>query len=59
MDMLDELTYARSIVERAFAAARQAADTALMEDCIMLLRDLDRRRDDIILATVLKQQQAG
>ncbi|WP_168201634.1 hypothetical protein [Phreatobacter aquaticus] len=57
MPMMDDLAYARSIVERAFAMARDTADTALMEECIRLLRDLDKRRDDLLLAAVLGQRQ--
>lgn len=59
MQIMTDLAYARSVVERAFAAARQSADTALMEECIMLLRDLDRRRDDLLLSAVLNQKQAS
>ena len=47
LDTEEVLGILRQIVGRAFERARLARDTPLMEECIKLIVDIDRRTDQV------------
>lgn len=43
----------RNIVGRAFELARLARDTALMEECVRLTVEIDRRTDKVLKSSIM------